>query len=862
MEFVQPIIPAEQIEKLESILEKCVSRPNQALDEYEVYDFLEVLGLPTPPRIFIPAGTDPSKIGEMLPKGVEKFVAKVVVDGLTHKTEAKGVLFNVTPADADKAWNDFTSRFPPEKYKGTLFVQMLPMKGSLGDEILISLFQDHDFGPMIALGFGGTLVEELKEQMKPNRANLFLPSNMNLDENRKLLENLPLVRILTGVARGTKKRLELDVLINQLKKLQWASSYFSVFNRNSKFSLEELEVNPATVHDGHLIALDGVLRAKRLTFRHGCDNSSSSATPSACCECGSKAALSAEEIAALPLSMIPKPLGKIEKMLHPKSVMIAGASGKRRDNPGSIMARKARENGSIPLESIYLLHPAEKVVEGCTCYKTMNEVLEKRGGEPVDLLIVAVGAGSAKKLCEESFDMHAAESMLIVTAGFAETETGGAIQHEMEQKLNTLNMTPEKRPVICGPNTLGFTSKGSIDTLFTPQYKSSSGVLTMKESEGGLVPDAVFDAPAEEKAKKMPYLGAENVVIISQSGAQLISRSSDLVGIINPCMSVSVGNQLDLSVTDFLEYVIMDIMNSREHPDGSAKSRYDGVSAIGLYIEGFNQGEGRRLIKLLHMAAELSIIVVVYKSGRTAQGKDAAKGHTASMAGDYDMFSFLIRSAGRGAVVCDSFEEYEQILMCCALMPSFSALRRPMTKAAGVGMVSNAGYEKCCLADHLFRGNPSSIALTQWSPETSAKIEELFVSAGLKGVIDISPVLDVTPMLPENRWCDLCEIMLSDAGCDAAVLTTVPESIQFKVREKGPGHPEDVDAPGGFIDRIVALKEKFGKEKPFVVSIESGNLYRHVTSELIARGIPVFRRADAAARAVGKIIIAMRGEVL
>lgn len=851
-----------------SILEKCSKRERHALDEYEVYEFLDVIGIHTPPRVFVPADTPLEKVEELLPKGCEKFVAKVVVEGLTHKTEAKGVIFNVTPQTAKDAISDFTSRFPKEKYIGTLFVQMLPLKGGLGDEILISLFQDPDFGPMVALGFGGTLVEELKEQMKPNRASVFLPANLDLDANKILLEKLPLIRIITGAARGSKKVMELNDLMTILKNLQWAAQYFSIYNPKSRFTLEEMEINPATVHEGKLIALDGVLRCK---FSRRCNPDGTIINQDATSE---------TPLLSLPLSLNPKPLNKITNMLRPRSVAIAGASSKNKNGTGTIITRKIHRSGYITNDNIYVLNPTASEIEGCKCYKSLQLVLDARGGVPVDLLVVSVPAKGARQLCEDCFALHGAESILIITAGFAETEGGSHIQHEMEAALNKLNLDQKKRPVIVGPNTLGFSSKGSIDTLFTPQYKSSRGVIDLLNERQKML---------GEKDKEPLFTGKSNVAFISQSGANLISRISDLAGILDPVLNMSVGNQMDLSVTDFLEFLLTDIAEGRKKREENKEEKiehYADVSVIGLYIEGFNEGEGRRMMQLCRKARdELGVAVVVYKSGRSKQGKDAAKGHTASMAGDYDMFSYLLRISG--AIVCDTFEEFDQILMVISLMPSFTKLKTIKKEGesssyennqVAVGMISNAGYEKCAMADHLFTGNPKCITLPHWTEETSKKIDEFFTRCGLKGVVDISSVLDVTPMLTEAQWAELCEIMLMDDNCNCCVLSAVPESVQYKVLPKyipptsssssyDPAndplaHAEDVLGPGNFLDRMVELKEKYGKDKPFVISLESGRLFDFVCSKLIEHGIPVFRRADEAARCVSKIITAMRGEVV
>jgi len=50
--------------------------------------------------------------------------------------------------------------------------------------------------------------------------------------------------------------------------------------------------------------------------------------------------------------------------------------------------------------------------------------------------------------------------------------------------------------------------------------------------------------------------------------------------------------------------------------------------------------------------------------------------------------------------------------------------------------------------------------------------------------------------------------------------------------------------------------------KPFICSIESGPKYNVAVHGLLASGVPCFRHADAAARAIAKVVQAMRREVL
>ncbi|GIQ91124.1 hypothetical protein KIPB_014226, partial [Kipferlia bialata] len=184
--------------------------------------------------------------------------------------------------------------------------------------------------------------------------------------------------------------------------------------------------------------------------------------------------------------------------------------------------------------------------------------------------------------------------------------------------------------------------------------------------------------------------GHGNAAFICQSGAFMISRLSDLAKKVSPAVSVSVGNQLDLSVTDVMDYLI----HSEEAPD---------VSVYGLYIEGLNDGDGCRLMQLVAEARAKGKITVIYRAGRSAQGKGAVQSHTASMAGDYDMFKGLLLQSG--AVVVDTLKEWEDTMILCSTQGDAIVKACDSVKAGAklnVAALSNAGYEKCAIADHLF----------------------------------------------------------------------------------------------------------------------------------------------------------------
>jgi hypothetical protein len=84
-------------------------------------------------------------------------VLKTAVSGMFHKSEVHGVHLNLNSEDELKgAYEDLEKRLGPE-------VLISPMIDNEGVEMILGMTTDPQFGPMIALGFGGVYAEVLKD---------------------------------------------------------------------------------------------------------------------------------------------------------------------------------------------------------------------------------------------------------------------------------------------------------------------------------------------------------------------------------------------------------------------------------------------------------------------------------------------------------------------------------------------------------------------------------------------------------------------------------------------------------------------------------------------------------------------------
>ena len=83
------------------------------------------------------------------------------------------------------------------------------------------------------------------------------------------------------------------------------------------------------------------------------------------------------------------------------------------------------------------------------------------------------------------------------------------------------------------------------------------------------------------------------------------------------------------------------------------------INVIGMYAEGFKDLDGLALAAAVRQAVVAGKQVVIYKAGQSAAGKQAAMGHTASIAGDYDVCESVLTQAG--AMIARDLSEFSDL---------------------------------------------------------------------------------------------------------------------------------------------------------------------------------------------------------
>lgn len=476
------------------------------------------------------------------------------------------------------------------------------------------------------------------------------------------------------------------------------------------------------------------------------------------------------------------PINQISQLLFPRSIGIIGVSEKM--NLGHIILNNILEAG-FPREKVFIVKPGSEVIEGCRCFPNVASL-----PEAVDLFVYALPADQVYSCLESLIKEQKAYSMIIIAGGLG--EKGGT--QEEEKRVRELITTSRKKghlvPVINGANCLGIISRhGRYDTTFIPEYK--------------------FPRPKE---------GEPGLIFISQSGAFMITRLSKSPWLV-PEMAISIGNQLDLTVADYLDYFSQSL-------NGQAK-------VFAVYLEGLREGDGVILAKACSKITKAGSKIIVYKGGRTPQGQLATASHTASVAGDYSIFRALMNQ--QGVYVAETLAEFE------LAMKALFYLRNKKICGSRIGLMSNAGFECVLMADHIFPGG--ALQLADWSPQTREKLLAALSPLGIDRLQDIRNPLDLTPVADDSAFATCVEAILEDPGVDGAVISPVPMTPALKTL-RALEFGEDFYEPSSLASRLIELFHK--SQKPLVISLDAGSLYDPLAEYLESNGLPVFRRVDEA----------------
>ena len=389
-------------------------------------------------------------------------------------------------------------------------------------------------------------------------------------------------------------------------------------------------------------------------------------------------------------------IAAVEMFLRPRSVALIGASRERTTVGGELLYNLT--SGGYA-GSIYPVNPRAEKVGGLRSYPSIGEL-----PEAVDLAVIAVPAEQVAGVAREC-ERAGARGLLVISAGFAEVGPEGAAR---QQEL--LDVCREGGMRLVGPNCLGVLNTApevALNATFLA-HPPPAGPIGFLSQSGGL-----------------------GIAIVEAARRFGLGLSS----------FVSIGNRLDISGNDLLEYW--------EHDDATR--------VVLLYIESF--GNPRRFARIAPRVGRSKPVVAV-KSGRSPAGARATSSHTGALLATSDVtVDALFRQAG--VIRTDTMHELFDV---GSLLSS-----QPVPRGRRVTIVTNAGGPGILCADAC---EAAGLEVVELSQAVRHRLSGFLAPEAALG----NPV-DMIATAPAESYRRTIETLAEQDACDAAIAIFVPPVV-------------------------------------------------------------------------------------
>jgi acyl-CoA synthetase (NDP forming) len=459
----------------------------------------------------------------------------------------------------------------------------------------------------------------------------------------------------------------------------------------------------------------------------------------------------------------------IDNFFKPRGIAVVGASA----TPGSPNNQIVQFAKQMSLTGkVFPVNPRSEEIAGLKCYPDLMAI-----PDAVDLVVIAVGAqhslGVARQIAERRGGRGDAGAVAVVTAGFKEMATaeGERLQSDL---IATIKASGAR---IIGPNCQGVAD-------------AYNGVNT------------TFSVP--------PNTPKGGVSIVSQSAAFATSflrwaRDQKLVGINK---FVSLGNMADLDFREILTYMGED----------------EKTKVIAMYMEGI--GDARGLIDVAAAVTRRKPIVVI-KGGKTSLGTNVAQSHTASIAGNNDIYDGAFRQAG--VIRAQSVAEFYHTARVFDKMP--------LPKGNRIAILTVVGGPSTICVDELMA--TGEVALAHFSDELKREAAEYLVASANIGKPD--GYIDMTASVNPKMHTDILKLLMNDDAIDGIIFMTTP-----------PGFIKDDELAAAIAAGYNSVPDK--KKKPLLSVMLAGNAVAKCRTLLEEQGLPTFEFPDDAARVMVNMV--------
>jgi acyl-CoA synthetase (NDP forming) len=392
-------------------------------------------------------------------------------------------------------------------------------------------------------------------------------------------------------------------------------------------------------------------------------------------------------------------------------------------------------------------------LQGEKLYQNITEIPEQ-----IDLAVIATKAEFVPTVVEECIK-SGVKGAVVVSGGFAETG-----QKALQDRL--VAIAREADFPFIGPNCLGIYAPPNIDTFFVPSERM------VKPEEG-------------------------RVALVSQSGGVLVDHMVKCAGQgIGISVGVSIGNKALIREAELLRHFT-------EDPD---------TDVIAFYLEGFGKNEGRDFVLA---ARQCPKPIIVLKSGKTPGGTKAVSSHTASMAGDYQVFSSVMAQHG----IVEANDEFELI----SFASSLSAYQKPM--GPRVGIVTGSGGHGALTIDAAVS---HGLEVPPLDEKTKTDLKGV-LSSSIKDIASYTNPIDLTGSAVDEDFVATARYLSKHDDIDCILMLVLPYL---------PGVTMDLGA------RLGVVYQQEGK--PLIAYVPLVEKYSILIEGFIENGVPVAHSVEDA----------------
>jgi acyl-CoA synthetase (NDP forming) len=352
-------------------------------------------------------------------------------------------------------------------------------------------------------------------------------------------------------------------------------------------------------------------------------------------------------------------------------------------------------------KQVFAVNPNIPEIQGL---KSFNTILDIPG--PVELAIIVVPAALVPSVMRQCAQKQV-KAAVIISAGFGETDEAGV-------KLEAEVVAAARAGGIhfVGPNCLGHAD------AYTKV--ASAGVAGR--------------------------IGPGPMALISQSGT--LGSSIAMVAAnhgIGLSKFVGTGNEADLHLEDYLEYLAQDEL----------------TKIIAVYIEGLR--EGRRFFRL---AQEITLKkpIVAIKTGATSESSRAARSHTGALSGSDAIYTAAFKQAG--VIRAEDEEELSDVVLGLLYQPLPRGNRIGiLTMGGGFGVVTAESCEK------------EGLKIASLEPHTLEKLNGILPPRWSHG----NPVdlVGIKAMSGDNTVTTCLRLLMEDRNVDT-VISLLPPVVPYQ----------------------------------------------------------------------------------